>query len=279
MDTISAWRVRVIGSLLIAALVVAGYFAFDSRNPEGKIDQQVSAAQNVQTSLEQAASTLKGLPGPSVITLQLLGSARDYTERLLVSAPVFNHESPAVLTTLRSFPPHQKIRAYNTVVSDAAFISTYGESRTLLDSVKELVSYHTAVMKALENLLEYQPAADTDKADQEELLQALRTTGGGLEKTNARLDSLPDYTDETMPATRELLAELETIRKEYETAVELGKDQGPLRQRYIEAFSEAQQTILADRETFWSTRSESATAGLENARREFAPFLTRLTNL
>lgn len=279
MDKILAWRVRLIGSFVIALLLVAAYFLLTGRNPETKIKLQVSAAETVHVALEQTASSLKELPGPAVITPQLVGSADKYTSQFQTAAPIFNVDTPPTLQTIRNFPPHKHISAYNSIISDAGFTRTYGESRTLLASVKALLAYHTAVMTAFQNLLEYPPAEDTNRTDKEQLLQAVRITGGGLEKANARLDALPDYTDETMASLRIQLTELETVRKEYEAAIESGQDEDRARARYIDAFSSVQRVILSDRQEFWSVRSESALLGIENARREFTPYLTRLTNL
>lgn len=270
---------RLIISIIVAGLLFVVGYIIPARITASEKQNTASELNAYAAALTAAHQRLSESPDPSVITSRSIGSARDYIQQVLTVAPYLNTEAFTAPKPVTALPFFQSTKSYNTFVSSENFKQTLLDADTALQDSRDLLTYHSSIMQALANILEYQPAEDTNTTDQERLLSSIQLTGGGLEKTTLKLKQTKEYDDPGLDRVYALLQDIEVVRNNYQQAVESRQDTATVRMEYISTISKAQDEMIVNRSKFWTDKSVPALANLSNTSRLIAPYLITISNL
>ena len=255
--------------LVVSFAVVVPIVFFGVINPHQQALDQVTSQKEtvaaVVTALNEGQKKLKELPGPKSITPQTRKAAHDYAQKLNAVLPVFNTAVPSRLPILTSLWAEEKVTKYNAAASDTKLVNALGQAKGALQGGEAFFNHYYAVMKALANLLEYNPTVDTKSTNGDVLAGAMEAAGGGLAATQKGLDDAPKYFDTTLDNVKKQIELVDSARNSYSQAISKSHLGGSEKSDFIAAVASAQASIIANRQAFWVTYQKALQDALAKA--------------
>jgi hypothetical protein len=275
MQTIIGFILRVGVSLAVVWAVAFFVVVLPHDQALEQIKQQAKSIEAVQTALTKGQELLSSLPDPKSIAPQTKDAARNYTQKISSAIPVFNMQAPSKLPAFTPIWSEEKITKYNTVANDTKFINALDQAKASLQGGEAFFNHHYAVMKALANLLEYNPAQDTSYTNNDAIIGAMEAAGSGLATTLKRLDDAPKYSDPTLDGVKKKVKDLDAAREAYYKALKSGQGWSSQKAAFIAAVTNAQTSLIADRQAFWSASVVGHLHALGQAQKELQGFAGR----
>jgi hypothetical protein len=143
-----------------------------------------------------------------------------------------------------------------------------------MQTAQKYISYEAAVSKALNNILDYNPAVDMAGfiPGTQDSLQRLSLAKEGLSKTESRLKKLQgSYND---PTFREVVEQIRVLQSE-ERELEQNADT----KAWASFVTKAQSEIIANRQVFWSSESAELISKLSKDKQQLSKTMRIWSNL
>lgn len=250
----------ILPRLLVSFAVVLGtgyiFFVQPKQAAQNTIRSHIQETRNLSQALQNSRERLKTLSQPQTIVPGKPG-ARAYANQLNDAKGAFGADQPKVPKILENKTQDKRVSQFNQVITDKDYQNSLADASRILAFNRDFLSHQAAVMKALANLLEYDPAVDMAAGMKEEELQArLQATQAGLERTLQRLDQVRHYTsDKSLYQVTVLVDKLqkEQIRlTENMTNPEFSKR----KQDFIDLVRTTQIQIIENRDIFWVSEKQ-----------------------
>lgn len=204
-------------------------------------DNYKSELQQVRTDLQAQSSSISSLTTPDKIEKGQIDSALGYiideSKKIqYISAPAL--PSNTILTLLKPLDTSWR----NDINS---------LSMTKIDSqTNALLGRHASILETLRSILSYNPQADlaADSLTQEDISQRVAAAKEGISATKIEIDQQPPYAEDNLAAVSEALEELQNSLN--------GFDQSRDKNAWYKAVDTAQDKIIANRQSFWTTERD-----------------------
>jgi hypothetical protein len=144
---------------------------------------------------------------------------------------------------------------------------------------KAFLDHQAAVMRALANLLEYDPAADLSASDPDTQTQHLNAAQAGLSISIQRLNAAPKYAnDKTISQLADDINSVEAARGEL--AAQVGKPEfNEQKQSFMLTVSQIQNQIITNRNNFWASQQPGLFELTNHNETTLHFYLTQLQNI
>lgn len=262
-------------SLAIAAGALYFLFILPHQQALDRIELDKRQVIATQRALEGGITEFGKLTGPSSITLKEVNAAKNYVSEFDSILPTLNVEradKPAALNPLWMEP---KIRKYNELIAKPSYVNSLAQSIVTLRDALAFVAHHRATMDAVSKLLEYNPETDTQVTPPDAVQPRLEAAAAGLDGIQSKLkEEMPQYSDDTLQAVADKVKAVETARYAYQQTINESN-----RQAYIAAVTDAQQTIIANRQKFWDDNYNKLSGDLNKALEQLRPSSSEIQNL
>lgn len=246
---ITAIRLVIIGAIIAGLAVVLVYWpAGRAKNTIARQADETSQAINV---MNQLKDKLSSLPRADQITLQQVGSFKNYadqTESLSdkLSHLKFDWQKPNHIT---GYSNTNLISDTNEAINSLDK-SIFDSSESYLISARRLAKYNAEVSKALINILEYNPADDTKvfELGTDDTSRRLSLAKNGLGKTLNQLEAIRrkyDYRN-----ISELIRDIHSLQTARDNLARSGDTNA-----WISAVNEKQLKIVNNIQNFWAINS------------------------
>ncbi len=272
------WFIRIAVSLAIAGSALYFLVLSPKQQALSTIDRQTDSVGAIIKAIDNGQAQLAAIP-VTKIALQTNGSLRTYIRDVEAAVPVFNVARPEEAKPTIQLWQEKKIVDYNNIVKGKDYAPAVNQAMDAVNSAEGFIVYHRNVMLALGNLLEYNPAEDTN-SDKAELVKSnLQAAATGIDKTLSRLKAAPRVKDDSLDIVISQVEDVQKARSIYAEAANENAIHGYERGAYITAILQAQKAILANRNNFWDANYPSIKLVLQKAKEKLNPFAAQLRNL
>jgi hypothetical protein len=234
--------------------------------------------QNMDQDLQNARERIKSLQSPGSITPAKPG-AKAYSNKLAEAKGAFDAEAIKIPQSLGNQTKDRRTAAFNRIISNPAYRQAIAKSAQILKTDKAFLTHQADVMKALANLLQYDPVKDLSSSDANTLSQHLSAAQGGLQITIDRLKAVPQYErDKTLNDLPKLVSQVQAARDKVAATVgsdDFAKD----KQTFIDTVHQVQGQIIANRDKFWQDESQKLFKLTDNTQKTLHFYLVRLHDL
>lgn len=267
---------------MIVSLITGGIFYLFIFTPHQALNPTIKAhvdeTENFNSALKTAQEHLQNLPEPSTIT-PAQKSARDYANKIDGTKGIFIVQPINMPNPISSIDRNSQIDRFNAIIDDAGYKKAAEDCAQVLKDGRSFLAYHSAIMHALANLLEYDSAEDLSPSNSKTLEQRLEAARGGLQKTIDRINAAPKYqNDKSLNDVMESVTKVQAARDKLAKSVGLVSFSNE-KQAFIDIVRQAQMQIISSRSTFWSSESQKLLKATAEAQKAFEPYLSRLQNL
>lgn len=231
---------------------------------------------NLADDLKTARERMNSLANPSSIETAKPG-AKAYADKAVEAQGSFDDFAPKMLRPIKSTARDDRIEPFNQIISNNGYTKTVLEASQVLKADKAFLIHHAAVMKAVANILEYNPTVDLSTNDTEQLNQRLSAAEAGLAKTIERLNDAPKYeSDKTLEEVKTQVQAVQQSRDKLASDLLSDKYQTN-KQEFIDVVQSAQKVIIANRSAFWVTESQKL-IGLSQEKQIRLEFYLKILN-
>jgi energy-converting hydrogenase A subunit M len=266
--------VRIGIGLLLAAIIILG-LTYSQSQDHKRIDSYAEQIGSLLGTLESAEAELTNLPDPDSFALQKKGAARSYASEVEKVINRLKKDYPTTPPELTTPIKDERIRNFNAIVKNEDFANSLKISSESLNDAIELLEYQVASLRALANLLEYDPVLDTS-VDDTQVGGRLAAAGEGLTKIVDNLQKLPDIEDTDKDLLMNEVKKVNADRQPYLDALTESRTSDELKQKYIATTIAAQIALQSALQKFWATKSLEIISNLEKQASSLRPFSYRL---
>jgi len=256
---------RSLIATVIVALVLLILVWIPVQRAKSLVLSQIQTSATGIEKLEEAHSSLSSLPSMNNIKTQQIGELKryaDYAQKVSDDFFAVKFKLPKPIPSflaLNLFTGKQIINDTSDLISSEKVGELYLTTSNNIDAADKLMAYHAAVSKALINILEYNPAADTKNflLGSEDTIKRLDLAQKGLEKTARDLREVKGaYVDKSLEELISLVGELQNAR---DNLAKFGSTKD-----WITEISSAQSEIISNRVGFWIGATQAITTSLKS---------------
>lgn len=269
-------RSVVIRLVISLAIVGLGLFLFVWRPQHfAKIqaDTHMREVLSLNSSLETAARRLNNTSGPNSIKPRAPGQAKAYVQEVARLYSPLNVNKPKIPKKVLAIDP--KLKHFNEITHSLGYSKVLTKADKSAKNAYHIVDHHVMVMRALQNVIEYDPMANIGSAPPDAALNQIIQMRSGLEKATVALKQAEDSSDPALSQTQKLISQL------YDQAVTIAVD-GKLNQANLSAFDsaflQAQVQILQNRQEFWDKYKPPTYKSLFEAQQKLNAYIELLRN-
>ncbi len=216
-----------------------------------KINSVASSVGEYQRALEGGATRIGALPDITEIKPQTPDSAHSYIQKLDSVLPDFNVSQALAPEAQKPVWSNRRIDSYNVLIKTNNFAENISSSYTDLKSTYNFLNHHRSALKALANLLEYNPSAETEGSA--ELVKGkLEEAGDAMAKIVSQLEPLSGDPDKTLAEAIADVKKIDVAREVLYQDVGGVKSTPNARRLYIATVTSVQRRILDNRQAFWT---------------------------
>lgn len=252
------WLGKTIFRLIIAAMVCVLIIWLGAYIPSGRaktiINKQYTQSVKAQASLSDAAKSLADLPAIKDVPVQRSGSFINFAGAVSQSSQKLNgvtysYDQPDKVLALPIGTSRNSVQDVNSTINGINK-QNLDNARRHLDEAKRLLKYNAGVSRALVNLLEYDPAADTAgfSLGTDDTSQRLQLAKDGLSKTLKSLRSQKGKYDD--PALAAVIAQVQKLQSARDKLAAGGSIAD-----WTGSVESAQINIISNRQAFWQEKS------------------------
>lgn len=238
-----------------------------------QINVNMHQASDVYNKLGDGSTKMNALGSPEAIELRKLHSAKGYIDSFDHLKPTLSLPNIDMPTKYYPSWTNDKVKLYNSVVDDPAFIKSYSGSITAARHANDFLLSHGEIMKALVDLLEYDAAADTNNVQPDTLNQRLDAAAAGLAKAKDRINKAPKLKeDTTLQVVIDEIKKVDDARQAYRL-----NNTDQLRAQYIATVVTAQDSILKNRTKFWNDTKASTLKSMTDSLHDFQKYQANIS--
>lgn len=266
------WLPRFVAAFLLAILITFLHSRLSLHRDNSVQKSYANQIILVFNSLRITESQITSLPSDS-LSPGIRGSVVD-------RANIYNQAAKQVTITMPPQPPPnyknpqtQEQKDFNEAVLNKDYSGALDTAVLTLAKDKAYFSHRAAVLKALANLLQYQPDIDMSTNDRAQIKDNLTAASDGLTKTIARLGSVPYYRgDQTLNnvtlMVRDAKNAVDNLKKQINSSnFESDKT------NYIVTIQRIQAEIIKNRNNFRDGENRRLLATTSNAYQKLEPFV------
>lgn len=258
---IKQFLVRFIVALLIIGGLTIRLYWWPAHQMRRVASQQAQQVEQVRQLLVSSRKTIAKINDPSVIERGKPPTGKQYAEdiakiatelqKVNIDPPPSVNYSPALGSTARL------ISNINSLIADQKSIAAYKNANDASLALHSLLNYHSNVMKATANILDYDPAIDFKRFDlaSKDTQTRLQKAKDGLDKVlkslNATVDPKIDVTGQ------DLINDVKFLQAERDQLASTGNLAG-----WQQAVKNTQDKIQGNRSAFWRGEKSSLTKQL-----------------
>jgi hypothetical protein len=226
-------------------------------------------------SLRTTESQITSLPSDS-ISPGIRGSVVD-------RANIYNQAAKQITITMSPQPPPnyknpqtQEQKDFNEAMLNKDYSGTLDTAVLTLANDKAYFSHRAAVLKALANLLQYQPDIDMSTNDRAQIKDNLTAASDGLAKTITSLGSVPYYRDDqTLNEVTLMVRDAKNAADNLKKQINSGNFESD-KTNYIAAIQRIQAEIIKNRNNFRDSENQRLLAMTSEASQKLEPYVAKL---
>jgi hypothetical protein len=230
--------------------------------------------------LEKVKTTLATLPQVKAVKTQQISAFADFSNEINKSQEILNKLSISMPEHIKhvtgiSLTSRSDIIAQTNQAVDQ--VNQSGVAKQInkdMQTAQKYINYEAAVSKVLNNILDYNPAADMSGfiPGSEDSLQRLSLAKEGLSKTELRIINLQgSYNDPTFREVVEQIRVLQSAERELEQNTDT--------KAWASFVAKAQSEIIANRQVFWNSESATLVSKLSKDKQQLSKTMRIWSNL
>lgn len=253
------------------------FFVRPQQTVNSTVNNHLNEVQNLNQSLQNARERLKLLSSPDSIKPSEPG-ARMYANQLDDAKGVFTVPKLNWPPPVKNIRKEEKVIKFNAVLANNTYRNTVVASQQALKADQDFILHHAAVMRAVANLLEYNPEADLSSGKEEEIYQRLIVAKEGLDRALKRLDEAPKYTSDK--TVNEVKKSIQSVQGSLQKLTEsLSKPEyAAEKKEFAGLVKSAQVQIIKNRAAFWEPEKTKLIEATEKKQRELNFHLSIIQN-
>lgn len=270
---------RLFGKRFIVSLAVATSLAlllvrWSYLRARDTAAQQTEQTAQAEQTIVKAHRALEGLPKIETLKTQEISTFRGYADNLKSAS---DSVSPLSLRPLSPGPlpkygnvAIEYVDRVNRLAGDPQIKNTYEQAEAVMAELDKLLTYHAAMMKAVANVLDYNPSVDFQRFDlaDEETKQRLELAKNGLERVMAQVEEAAKLYED--PGIEEIKISIRSLQAERDLLTQTGD-----LERWKMRFKEEQVKTLNNRVFFWHDKSKTLVSELTSIRKELVDLSQR----
>lgn len=263
---------RLLASLIIVSSLTYVLYVRPQQSTDNVISNHVSEIQNLNDSLQDAKERLKLLPSPATIKYGEPG-AKKHANLLDDSKGVFSASEVNFSSLNDNKIKKEKNTKPGALIMSGEYRSAVISSQKTLNAGQDFILHHASVMRALANLLEYNPSTDLSSDKEQEIYQRLEVAKAGLNRTLEKIEGAPKYeNDKTLNESINLINNLQAIRQKLSES--LSQPQyTKVKQDFISSVELSQKAIIENRAEFWLLEKNRITETIDSRQKKLSYYL------